>query len=206
MFRGSSFVFLMTRLPPRSTRTDTLFPYTTLFRSALEYDDVLEDPAEAVRGIIPEHLLLVADLVDELLAGHAIDDAADCDDIAARRIDQAGSVEEARKVGRFIFQILVPFLRAVDRGGAAAENARATGLDLLQAERHGRGPRLIKGYRSHIYSLGKLARHRIDAPAELGKGIIGRVVRCPIGALDAVAPIDLVDRLPRHARPHIVDR
>src|SRR3546814_13448429 len=25
----------MTRPPPRSTRTDTLFPYTTLFRSAL---------------------------------------------------------------------------------------------------------------------------------------------------------------------------
>src|SRR3546814_3819493 len=25
--------FLMRRLPPRSTRTDTLFPYTTLFRS-----------------------------------------------------------------------------------------------------------------------------------------------------------------------------
>src|SRR3546814_20553209 len=28
-----SFVFLMIRRPPRSTRTDTLFPYTTLFRS-----------------------------------------------------------------------------------------------------------------------------------------------------------------------------
>src|SRR3546814_5580229 len=27
--------FLMLRRPPRSTRTDTLFPYTTLFRSAL---------------------------------------------------------------------------------------------------------------------------------------------------------------------------
>src|SRR3546814_17909859 len=27
------FVGLMIRLPPRSTRTDTLFPYTTLFRS-----------------------------------------------------------------------------------------------------------------------------------------------------------------------------
>src|SRR3546814_14224303 len=27
------FVFLMIRGPPRSTRTDTLFPYTTLFRS-----------------------------------------------------------------------------------------------------------------------------------------------------------------------------
>src|SRR3546814_656507 len=28
------FLFLMFRRPPRSTRTDTLFPYTTLFRSA----------------------------------------------------------------------------------------------------------------------------------------------------------------------------
>src|SRR3546814_8204360 len=29
----SDFFFLMIRRPPRSTRTDTLFPYTTLFRS-----------------------------------------------------------------------------------------------------------------------------------------------------------------------------
>src|SRR3546814_14640774 len=29
----SYFFFLMIRRPPRSTRTDTLFPYTTLFRS-----------------------------------------------------------------------------------------------------------------------------------------------------------------------------
>src|SRR3546814_11051251 len=29
------FFFLMIRRPPRSTRTDTLFPYTTLFRSQL---------------------------------------------------------------------------------------------------------------------------------------------------------------------------
>src|SRR3546814_6451404 len=28
------FFFLMIRRPPRSTRTDNLFPYTTLFRSA----------------------------------------------------------------------------------------------------------------------------------------------------------------------------
>src|SRR3546814_2988575 len=34
--------FLMIRRPPRSTRTDTLFPYTTLFRS-------MERPAEALR-------------------------------------------------------------------------------------------------------------------------------------------------------------
>src|SRR3546814_17519060 len=29
------FFFLMIRRPPRSTRTDTLFPYTTLFRSPI---------------------------------------------------------------------------------------------------------------------------------------------------------------------------
>src|SRR3546814_10507534 len=34
------FFFLMIRRPPRSTRTDTLFPYTTLFRSGygIRYD------------------------------------------------------------------------------------------------------------------------------------------------------------------------
>src|SRR3546814_17905000 len=31
--------FLMIRRPPRSTRTDTLFPYTTLFRSIAEQLD-----------------------------------------------------------------------------------------------------------------------------------------------------------------------
>src|SRR3546814_12164118 len=30
------FFFLMIRRPPRSTRTDTLFPYTTLFRSKVK--------------------------------------------------------------------------------------------------------------------------------------------------------------------------
>src|SRR3546814_12336554 len=33
--------FLMIRRPPRSTRTDTLFPYTTLFRSRAAPDDTL---------------------------------------------------------------------------------------------------------------------------------------------------------------------
>src|SRR3546814_4511526 len=35
----------MIRRPPRSTRTDTLFPYTTLFRSA--------EAGEATRGLLP---------------------------------------------------------------------------------------------------------------------------------------------------------
>src|SRR3546814_8669191 len=35
------FFFLMIRRPPRSTRTDTLFPYTTLFRSRV-FKEVFE--------------------------------------------------------------------------------------------------------------------------------------------------------------------
>src|SRR3546814_16259377 len=54
------FFFLMIRRPPRSTRTDTLFPYTTLFRSLVEHaapgaehradrlDDRFGDPVAAV--------------------------------------------------------------------------------------------------------------------------------------------------------------
>src|SRR3546814_5602082 len=34
MLCSTLFFLLMSRRPPRSTRTDTLFPYTTLFRSA----------------------------------------------------------------------------------------------------------------------------------------------------------------------------
>src|SRR3546814_16393048 len=48
-----SVFFLMIRRPPRSTRTDTLFPYTTLFRSGgdavdemPEAEDAAEEPTE----------------------------------------------------------------------------------------------------------------------------------------------------------------
>src|SRR3546814_20258796 len=38
------FFFLMIRRPPRSTRTDTLFPYTTLFRSNSSFVHQFSDP------------------------------------------------------------------------------------------------------------------------------------------------------------------
>src|SRR3546814_2226333 len=44
--------FLMIRRPPRSTRTDTLFPYTTLFRS----HDVLQGDSLQRSGDSPEDL------------------------------------------------------------------------------------------------------------------------------------------------------
>src|SRR3546814_16001825 len=43
------FVFVLRQRPPRSTRTDTLFPYTTVVRSLAALDDVLELVAAAQR-------------------------------------------------------------------------------------------------------------------------------------------------------------
>src|SRR3546814_13384295 len=44
--------FLMIRRPPRSTRTDTLFPYTTLFRSRVgEYISTTVDASGTVKKI-----------------------------------------------------------------------------------------------------------------------------------------------------------
>src|SRR3546814_11122698 len=51
------FFVLMIRRPPRSTRTDTLFPYTTLFRSA-----IVEAVKVALEHTAPE---LAADIVDK---------------------------------------------------------------------------------------------------------------------------------------------
>src|SRR3546814_1490896 len=47
------FFFLMIRRPPRSTRTDTLFPYTTLFRS-LALLAALAWPAAHARDATPQ--------------------------------------------------------------------------------------------------------------------------------------------------------
>src|SRR3546814_18098392 len=46
----------MIRRPPRSTRTDTLFPYTTLFRSVQRWIASGGEP-EHMRPRIPSHLL-----------------------------------------------------------------------------------------------------------------------------------------------------
>src|SRR3546814_9362807 len=48
----------MIRRPPRSTRTDTLFPYTTLFRSAGQrvfYPGGARPPPQVLRGFIDAH-------------------------------------------------------------------------------------------------------------------------------------------------------
>src|SRR3546814_6207624 len=50
------FFFLMILRPPRSTRTDTLFPYTTLFRS---YEALIE---EVLAKLTPDNHALAVEL------------------------------------------------------------------------------------------------------------------------------------------------
>src|SRR3546814_7097340 len=51
------FFFLMRRRPPRSTRTDTLLPYTTLFRSAGD-----APPAKVAIGVAGFMVLMLVGL------------------------------------------------------------------------------------------------------------------------------------------------
>src|SRR3546814_2594908 len=64
------FFFLMIRRPPRSTRTDTLFPYTTLFRSAQGKlrDRPLREPLEDVFALqtVPQMRDAVTSLAERI--------------------------------------------------------------------------------------------------------------------------------------------
>src|SRR3546814_2743253 len=61
------FFFLIIRRPPRSTRTDTLFPYTTLFRSFLARDDHERRSFRLVfhRRVIDRHLRAARDVLGD---------------------------------------------------------------------------------------------------------------------------------------------
>src|SRR3546814_17602407 len=64
--------FLMIRRPPRSTRTDTLFPYTTLFRSEVDMGALDGEIAAALDQVLLQQELDRPQLVQDqgdLLAG-----------------------------------------------------------------------------------------------------------------------------------------
>src|SRR3546814_20931274 len=67
------FCFLMILRPPRSTRTDTLFPYTSLFRSHVRSAPGVRRPADRVEAdeahaLVVEGPVRVAVQATELLA------------------------------------------------------------------------------------------------------------------------------------------
>src|SRR3546814_6925534 len=117
----STFVFIMIRRPPRSTRTDTLFPYTTLFRSIAEYaedvghrfverqvdrervailrDDVVDHRREQLllrREIGPERRFRSADLARD--RRHRRPGIAIGEEQIARRVDERLAPRRSRVV------------------------------------------------------------------------------------------------------------
>src|SRR3546814_17091175 len=99
----------MTRRPPRSTRTDTLFPYKTLFRSTLvartaeerreQFDRirVCDEQADREQRLAK---LVEGRVVQELTEPQpAPEDQAEQDDQRKARVQRAGN-EERRKDGR----------------------------------------------------------------------------------------------------------
>src|SRR3546814_12578741 len=87
----------MIRRPPRSTRNDTLFPYTTLFRSL--------DPAGEVRGHaaelgVADGVLAAAGIGDEAAVGGADAFAGDDHAVADLRNHLPHARQEVRLVVR----------------------------------------------------------------------------------------------------------
>src|SRR3546814_11275641 len=98
----------MVRRPPRSTRTDTLFPYTTLFRSAHLAD-------ELAGAEITQHQLAAV-----VLLGDDADRAAD------HVIQRAGGVSGAAHVGpRRVAAAMAVGQQALDRGRRGNQGIRA---------------------------------------------------------------------------------
>src|SRR3546814_13860606 len=95
----------MIRRPPRSTRTDTLFPYTTLFRSAGQ--TIHGAPVVATLADVEPPAEIVDIFRNSAAAGAAVDEAivhgakavwmqiGVIDQAAARRADDAGQTGRA---------------------------------------------------------------------------------------------------------------
>src|SRR3546814_12589030 len=112
----------MIRRPPRSTRTDTLFPYTTLFRSALQTYLATDETRRAthislISQVAGSYLSLAADLDLQRLAHDTLRSRQDAYDLqqdlveignasqlelrqAESELESARARSEERRVGK----------------------------------------------------------------------------------------------------------
>src|SRR3546814_7158152 len=113
----------MIRRPPRSTRTDTLFPYTTLFRSDLRFANrVIGDRRRTARreaGVVEAIDVALADAVDgegvaAVVAAKARDAILTAAGVVAIEADARVEADDVADV-------------AVERGGAFEHFGRKTG-------------------------------------------------------------------------------
>src|SRR3546814_823213 len=165
--------FLMIRRPPKSTLTDTLFPYTTRFRSEVALDVALVAP-EALEGLRLSRLERGVGLCGALDHAHAA--AA----TAVGRLDGHGP-DELLTEGHDLVA------RREELGGARhALNARLLGGD---AARH-----LV------AHDLDGLGRRADERHAPLGDGagevgVLGEEAVAGVHAVGAGLPDDLQDPL-----------
>src|SRR3546814_8771474 len=131
------FFFLMIRRPPRSTRTDTLFPYTTLFRSVGRED----------RGL-PRHV----GVVHRNLAGGAKGEEGG---VARHRAGQRDAVGEQGDVAAGRDRA------AVDSVGEQTD--RQAGVDVVEGDRLSRD--LNETTRARIAEIDRARRGDIDIAA-----------------------------------------
>src|SRR3546814_20366378 len=90
----------MIRVPPRSTRTDTLFPYTTLFRSVFDRAAII---------VVAQIAAIAQELVDQIAVGAVQLDAVEARPLRIfRRLgiigDDARDFAELERAGDFIFE------------------------------------------------------------------------------------------------------
>src|SRR3546814_18028613 len=104
----------MIRRPPRSTRTDTLFPYTTLFRS-LDYSKGLPERSDAMERLLSAQDDMVNRLLYVQIAPPSREDVRSYQEIRATLEQKTGQFNGAHSDVD-----LVP-IRYVNRGFDRAE-------------------------------------------------------------------------------------
>src|SRR3546814_10716141 len=87
----------MIRRPPRSTRTDTLFPYTTLFRSPPTAVEPPRRPPETVRAGAEGTI----DISPRLSIGVAIDE----DEVIERSEEHTSELQSLMRISYAVFRL-----------------------------------------------------------------------------------------------------
>src|SRR3546814_10876414 len=137
--------FLMIRRPPRSTRTDTLFPYTTLFRSGRceERQELPRRIDRVVQRHTPPDERVRRDLTLEEPAHdqpfrkpHRDDDMWRRERFQVLPVEDAPGQDLAVPVCRHPLDGLQQAFRADGRGRIAEPPARAASLELKRSEEH----------------------------------------------------------------------
>src|SRR3546814_2407741 len=91
----------MIRRPPRSTRTDTLFPYTTLVRSATSLSLLRIDPAAAISVQRPKRHASVPNCCCEYF--WSVEQAARCNQRSSRSEEHTSELQSLMRISYAVF-------------------------------------------------------------------------------------------------------